>query len=89
MTVIPVVLDSEPTGTVTVTPSVTGSDDVTLDTSSLSFTPTDWDSAQTVTVSATEDDDAEVDTATIVHNVVGADYACGVSGRRVGDGHRQ
>ena len=69
-----VVLDSEPTGTVTVTPSVTGSADVELNKDSLSFTPTNWDSAQTVTVSAAEDDDAEVDSATVEHSVTGADY---------------
>ena len=70
-----VVLDSEPTGTVTISPSVTGSEDVTLDTTSLSFTTNNWDTAQTVTVSAAEDDDAEVDSATIAHSVSGSDYA--------------
>ena len=70
-----VVLDSEPTGTVTVTPSVTGSADVSLNKDSLSFSAGNWDLAQTVTVSAAEDDDVEDDSATIEHEVSGADYA--------------
>ena len=69
-----VVLDSEPTGDVTVTPSRSGGDaDVTVS-GALTFTPSDWDTAQTVTVSAAEDADAERDAATISHAVAGADY---------------
>ena len=53
-----VVLDSQPTGNVTVTPSRSGGDaDVTVS-GALTFTPSDWDTAQTVTVSAAEDADA-------------------------------
>ena len=70
-----VVLDSEPTGVVTVTPSVSGNTDVTLNKESLRFTPGNWDTAQSVTVSAAEDDDAAADSATIEHSVAGADYA--------------
>ena len=71
-----VVLDSEPTATVTVTPSLaTGSSsDVTLDQSSLTFTTGNWETAQTVTVSAAQDADAEADAATIEHGVSGGDY---------------
>ena len=47
-----VVLSSEPTGPVTVTTSVTGSPDVTVSPSPLTFTTGDWNTAQTVTVSA-------------------------------------
>ena len=75
-----VVLDSEPTGAVTVTPSVTGSTDVTLKPASLGFTASNWDTKQTVTVSAAEDADAEDDTATISHSVSGADYASETAG---------
>ena len=67
-------LASEPTGTVTVTPSVTGSTDVTVPTEALTFTATTWDDEQTVTVSAGQDDDAVDDAATVSHAVAGADY---------------
>ena len=69
-----VVLESEPTGTVTVTPTVGGSSDVTVSPSPLTFTPADWGEARTVTVSAADDVDAEPDTATVIHAVSGADY---------------
>ena len=70
-----VVLKSEPTATVTVTPSVSGSSDVTVSPTSLSFTTLDWNEARTVTVSAARDDDAANDTATVAHTVSGGDYA--------------
>ena len=69
-----VVLDTEPTETVTVTPSVSGSPDVAFEPSSLTFTASDWATAQTVTVSAAQDADAANDTATIEHAIAGADY---------------
>ena len=69
-----VVLESEPTGTVTVTPSRSSGDtDVTVS-GALIFTPSNWNTAQTVTVSAAEDADAVNDTATVSHAVAGADY---------------
>ena len=67
------VLTSEPTGTVTVTPAVTGSPTVTVS-GALTFTASDWDQAQTVTVSAQDDADAVNDTATVAHTVSGPDY---------------
>ena len=73
-----VVLNTQPTGDVTVTPSLaTGSDaDVTLASSSaLTFTSLNWDTVQTVTVNAAEDNDAAPGVATIEHAVAGADYA--------------
>ena len=69
-----VVLTSKPSGTVTVTPSRTGSTDVTFSPSPLTFTPQNWSTAQTVTVQAAEDTDALNDTATLSHAVSGADY---------------
>ena len=69
-----VVLDSRPTGDVTVTPSRTSGDaDVTVS-GALTFTPDNWSSAQTVTVRAAEDLDANDDTAEIGHAVSGGDY---------------
>ena len=40
----------------------------------LTFTPGNWDTAQTVTVEADQDDDAEDDEATVEHEVSGGDY---------------
>ena len=68
-----VVLRSSPTGPVTVTLDVTGSGDVTVS-SGLTFTSSDWDTAQRVTVSASEDGDGAVDEATVEHTVSGGDY---------------
>ena len=68
-----VVLESEPTGNVTVTPSVSGNTEVTVS-GTLTFTAGTWDQAQTVTVSAAQDADAATDTATIGHAVSGGDY---------------
>ena len=75
-----VVLDTEPTEVVTVTPSLGGSPDLTFEPSSLTFTPSDWDTAQTMTVSATEDDDASHDSSIISHAARGAEYASLVDG---------
>ena len=69
-----VVLTSQPSGTVTVTPSRTGSTDVTVSTSPLTFTTNNWSTAQTVTVQTAQDADALNDTATVSHAVSGADY---------------
>ena len=77
-----VVLNTQPTGTVTVT-ATSDNSDVTLSTASdtnlsavsLEFTSTTWNTAQTVTVAAAEDADAAIDSATITHAVSGAEYA--------------
>ena len=68
-------LSSQPTGPVTVTPSVSGSPDVTVSPSALTFAAESWNVAQTVTVSAAQDADSAGDAATISHAVAGADYA--------------
>ncbi|MCY3623786.1 MAG: cadherin-like beta sandwich domain-containing protein [Gammaproteobacteria bacterium] len=69
-----VVLDSQPTGTVTVTPSASGDADVTASPAALTFTASNWATAQTVTVSAAHDDDVNSDRARVSHAVSGADY---------------
>ena len=70
-----VVLDSEPTGTVTVTPS---SDDTSVARvpGALTFTTSNWDDAQDVTVTGVDNnvDNAASFTATVSHTVSGADY---------------
>ena len=65
-----VVLDTLPTGDVMVD---IGSDntDVTVSSSSLTFTTSNWNAEQTVTVTAAQDADATDDTATVTHTVSG------------------
>ena len=63
-----VVLESNPEGPVTVTPS-SDSPDVSVSPQSLAFDASNWDDAQTVTVSAAHD--ADDDGATITHAVSG------------------
>ena len=70
-----VVLDSEPTGPVTVTPARSSGDTDVTASGALTFTADDWNGAQTVTVSAGHDTDAAEDTAVIGHSVSGADYS--------------
>ena len=70
-----VVLNSQPTASVAVTPSRTGSADVTFSPATLTFTTSTWDTVQTVTVTAAQDSDAVDDSATISHAVTGGDYA--------------
>ena len=72
-----VVLDTEPTADVTVTVSGHEGTDVSVDKTTLTFTPANWDVARTVTVSADQDDDATVeDPVTLSHGVTGtAEYA--------------
>ena len=69
-----VVLDVAPTGDVAVA-LTSDNEDVTLDNETLTFTTTNWSSAQTVSVSAAEDDaDAAADFATITVNPSGGGY---------------
>ena len=67
-----VVLDSQPTQTVTVTINDPADNtDVTADPTNLAFTTGDWSTAQTVTVTAAQDDNADDETTTITHTVGG------------------
>ena len=68
-----VVLDTQPTGPVTVTPAAAGAQGVTVSPSSLRFTPSNWNRPQTVTVRAGQDDDMERVMVTVGHAVDGAD----------------
>ena len=77
-----VVLTSQPTATVTVTPSTT-STEVTLS-SALMFTASDWETPQTVRVNAPNDADTVKETLTIRHAVSGGDYGGLVTAADVG-----
>ncbi len=75
-----VVLESQPTGAVTVNLSNSDASVVSLNKTSLSFNATNWSTAQTVTVTAVADafdNTGNKRTATISHTVsaVGTDYA--------------
>ena len=79
-------LNAEPTATVTVTITGFSGTDLTLDKSSLEFTTSTWDTAQTVTVTGGEDDDAVVDRITLVHTPSGGGFTTGAQlGVRVVD----
>ena len=67
-------LDTEPTGNVTITPTSDDSGALAVSTASLTFTTTNWDTAQTVSVAAREDVDATDEMVGITHDVSGADY---------------
>ena len=67
-----VVLTSEPTATVTVTPS-TGSTEVRLS-SALTFTAGNWETSQTISVTALDDADTVSETLTVANATTGGDY---------------
>ncbi len=68
-----VVLDTEPTHDVTVTVDGHSGTDVSLSASTLTFTPSNWDRAQTVTVTALNDDDTADDAVTLTHTATSTD----------------
>ena len=72
-----VVLDTQPSGNVTVTPA-SGDSAVATVSGALTFSDSNWDTAQAVTVTGADDANGVTDTTTITHTVEGADYA-GVS----------
>ncbi len=73
-----VVLGSQPTSTVTVTPSVSSEPpgaNLSVSPSNLSFTTSNWNEPQTVTVTAQDDQDVEEDAAVeVMHTASGGDY---------------
>ena len=80
-----VVLDSEPTANVTVAVAGHSGTDIsltgdTLANNALTFTASNWDTAQPVTVTAASDDDAASDAAvTLTHTVTGTGEYAGVT----------
>ena len=86
-----VVLDTEPTANVTVTVAGHAGTDVTPNPGSLTFTASNWDTAQTVTVTAGDDADTTDDSVTLTHSAASADNDYGgIDDRRGGgDGERQ
>ena len=69
-----VALGAQPSGQVTVTVGGTANTDLSVDESSLTFSASDWSTAQTVEVTAGEDPDGTDDIATLTHTATGADY---------------
>ena len=69
------VLDSEPTDTVTVTVAGRQGDLIRLTPETLTFTPSDWSTAQTISVLSLDDGtDTSFTNAQISHQVSGGDY---------------
>ena len=69
-----VVLGSQPTGEVFVTPTASPSGSVTFAPAPLVFGPLNWRKPQTVTATSEHDDDVADDSIQITHLVSGADY---------------
>ena len=69
-----VALATQPSAEVTVTITGHSGTDLTLDKTSLTFTTTDWNTAQTVSVTAGQDDDEVDDEVTLKHAASGGGY---------------
>ena len=69
-----VVLDSEPTADVTVTPASGDTGAATVSPTTLTFTATNWSTTQTVTVTGVNDDIASDRSTTITHTAAGDGY---------------
>ena len=67
-------LATQPTADVTVSIGGTSGTDLSLNRTSLTFTTSNWDTAQSVTVSAAQDSDATHDSATLTHTASGGGY---------------
>ena len=67
-------LATQPTGPVTVTVGGTAGTDLSVTENTLTFSTTNWNTAQPVEVTAGQDDDAVEDTATLTHTATGGDY---------------
>ena len=67
-------LSHVPTATTTVTVRGHAGTDLSLDRTSLTFTSSNWNTAQTVTVTASHDDDAVTDRVTLTHTAAGEEY---------------
>ena len=72
-----VVLDTEPTANVAVTVAGHAGTDVTPNPTTLTFTTSNWDTAQTVTVTAGDDADTTDDTVTLTHSAASTDSGYG------------
>ena len=70
-----VTLDTEPTAGVTVTVGGFSGTSLTVVKTKLTFTTSNWSTAQTVTVTAGPDGDADDETETLTHAAAGGDYA--------------
>ena len=74
-----VVLNSQPTDTVTVALASSDATVATVSPTTLSFKPSNWNQTQNVTVTGTKDPDTQDAVVTISHNPSGGDYG-GLSG---------
>ena len=67
-------LATQPSSEVKVTLAVNGSEYITVDQGTLTFTTANWNAWQTVTVTAAEDSDSLDDSATVIHLAAGGGY---------------
>ena len=69
-----VVLDTQPSGNVTVTPTSGNTDAATVSPATLIFTDSNWDTAQTITVTGVDDANSASETVNITHAASGGGY---------------
>ena len=69
-----VVLDTQPSGNVTVTPTSGNTDAATVSPATLIFTDSNWDTAQTITVTGVDDANSASETFNITHAASGGGY---------------
>ncbi len=74
-TIYTLVLNTQPSGEVTITPVSSDSDIATVSPSRLTFTRGNWDQAQPVIVTGVEDDEGEDRRAVVRHSISGGGYA--------------
>ena len=78
-------LGSQPTADVALAIAETPNDDgITVSPTSLTFTTSTWNTAQTVTIAAVEDSDYTADTATVSHTIITSDTS-GYGSLSIGD----
>ena len=69
------VLKHKPSADVSMAVSLPTGNDLSIDETSLTFTPDDWATTQSITVSAAQDDDGDTDAeVTITHTISGGQY---------------
>ena len=78
-----IALSSRPTADVTVTTSSYPEGDLTTSPAILTFTPANWDTAQTVTLASAEDEDHLNDWARLTYTASGGGYDDESAGIRV------
>ena len=81
----------EPSHSVTITVNDPSNTDVTADPADLTFTPVNWDTAQTVTVTVAQDNGHDDEDGTVTHTAASTDtkYSWNIHRQRIGECDRR